>query len=132
MARKAPPNPAMPTWAELTMRSYSSGLLSERSIVSTGPSPAAIATMASGKTTRMPKTAKAMPQVRKRRCQILSISFSTEAFTTALSKLSEISSTDNTAMIHSMEAVPPTLPVLDQPYQAPSARQISVKTKEKP
>ena len=98
--------------------------------VSIGPSPAAIATIARGKTIRIPNTAKAMPQVRNRFCQTSSISLSTEALTTALSKLSETSSTESTTMIHSSDAVPPRSPVLDQPYHAPSARQISVKTNE--
>ena len=91
-----------------------------------------MATMASGNTTRIPNTAKAMPQVRKRPCQTLSISLSTEALTTALSKLSEISSTDSTRMIHSSPAVSATLPVLVQPYQAPSARHTSVNTNDSP
>ena len=132
IARKAPPKPAMPTWAEDTIRSYSRGSLSERLTVSTGPSPAAMATIASGKTMRMPNTAKAMPQVRKRRCQTSSISLRTEALTTALSKLSDISSTDRTATIHSSDNVPVTEAVLTQPYQTARPRQKSVKTNENP
>jgi len=54
MARNAPPKPAMPTWAEETIRSYCSGSVSDRRTVSTGPSPAARATIASGKNTYMP------------------------------------------------------------------------------
>ena len=99
--------------------------------VSTGPSPAAMATIASGNTIRIPNTAKAMPHSRKRCCQTSSISLSTEAFTTALSKLSEISSTERTTMIHRTCAVPATLPVLAHPYQSPSARHTSVNTIEK-
>ena len=57
-----------------------------------------------------------MPQVRKRRCQTLSMSLSTVALTTALSKLSEISRTERTTMIHSICAVPETVPVLYMPY----------------
>ena len=72
-----------------------------------------------------------MPQVRKRRCQTSSISFSTEALTTALSKLSEISSTERTTMIHSMDIVPLIVPVALQPYQAPRPRQMRVKISEK-
>ena len=81
---------------------------------------------------RMPNTAKAMPQVRKRRCQTSSISLRTEALTTALSKLSDISSTDRTATIHSSDNVPVTEAVLTQPYQTASPRQKSVKTNENP
>ncbi|MND01324.1 hypothetical protein D3C83_202720 [compost metagenome] len=60
-----------------------------------------------------------------------SISLRTAALTTALSKLSEISRIESTAMIHSICAVPATVPVLAQPYQAPSARQTNVNTNEK-
>ena len=98
---------------------------------SIGPMPAAIATIASGNTMRIPNTAKAMPQSRKRFCQTSSISLSTEALTTALSKLSETSSTDSTTTIHSICAVPATVPVLNQPYQTASARQMAVKMQEK-
>ena len=91
-----------------------------------------MATMASGNTTRMPNTAKAIPQVRKRFCQTSSISLRTDALTTALSKLSEISSTDRTTMIHSIDSVPPTEPLLTQPYHAPRPRQNRVKMNEKP
>ena len=91
-----------------------------------------MATIASGKTTRMPNTAKAMPQVRNRRCHTSSISLRTEALTTALSKLSEISRTERTRTIHSIDSVPPTVPVLSQPYQTESPRQIRVKMKAKP
>ena len=52
-----------------------------------------IATMSSGNTRRIPNTAIRMPMVRKIRCQRSSIRLSTVALTTALSKLSEISST---------------------------------------
>jgi len=131
IARKAPPNPAMPTWAEETIRSYSAGSVSDSLTVSIGPSPAAIATIASGNTIRIPNTAKAMPHSRKRRCQTSSISLSTEALTTALSKLSETSSTDSTTMIHSICAVPATVPVLIQPYHKPSARHTNVNAIEK-
>ena len=50
------------------------GSLSESRTVSIGPRPAAMATIASGNTIRMPNTAISMPQVRNRRCQILSMS----------------------------------------------------------
>src|SRR6478609_7426880 len=99
-------------------------------MVSTGPSPAAIATTASGNTIRMPKTAMTMPQVRKRRCQTSSMSLSTVALTTALSNDSEISSTDSTITIHTSDRVPETLPVTDQPYHTASARQTAVNSIE--
>ncbi|OGS57942.1 MAG: hypothetical protein A3J40_02020 [Erythrobacter sp. RIFCSPHIGHO2_12_FULL_63_10] len=91
-----------------------------------------MATMASGNTIRMPNTAKAMPQVRKRRCQISSISLSTEALTTALSKLSETSSTERISTIHSISAVASSDPVAVQPYHAARLKQTTVKTNEKP
>ena len=56
----------------------------------------------------------------------------TEALTTALSKLSEISSTESTTMIHSSSSVPRKVPLLSQPYHVPSPRQASVKISEKP
>ena len=65
-----------------------------------------------------------------RRCQILLMSFSTEALTTALSKESDTSSTDSTTMIHSNDSVPPTVPVWNQPYRMPSNRHTIVKTIE--
>jgi hypothetical protein len=52
---------------------------------SIGPIHAINATIRTGKTIRMPNTAIAMPQVRKRRCHTGSISLSTVALTTALS-----------------------------------------------
>ncbi len=80
---------------------------------------------------RIPNTANAMPHMRNRCCQTSSISLSTVALTTALSKLSEISRTDRTTIIQISWAVPDTVPVLAQPYHRPSERQIAVKTKEK-
>ena len=58
---------------------YSAGLLSDNDTASTGPTCAAIATMAMGKTIRIPKTAINIPIVRKRCCQTGSISRSTVA-----------------------------------------------------
>ena len=119
-----------PTWAELTSRSYSAGSFSDRLSACSGPIPAAIATMASGNTIRIPNTAKAIPQVRKRFCHTSSICVRTDALTTALSKLSETSSTDRITTIHSNCSVPARLPVLDKPYKAPMTRQMTVKMNE--
>src|SRR3569833_2314958 len=47
------------------------------------------------------------------------------ALTTALSKLSDISSTESTTTIHSTCAIPANVPLLAKPYHAPSARQTS-------
>src|SRR4029453_8704667 len=58
---------------------------------------AMIATITSGKTIRMPKTAMAIPPVMKRRRQTGVICFSTVAFTTALSNDSETSRIASTA-----------------------------------
>jgi hypothetical protein len=58
--------------------------------------PAVKPTMASGNSTRVPNTAKTMPQVRKRLRQISSMPSSTAALTTALSNESETSSTAST------------------------------------
>ncbi len=130
IARKAPPKPAMPTWAPDTIRSYCAGCSSERRIVSIGPSPAAIATMASGKTIRIPNTAMTMPQVRNRFCQIGSMSLSTAALTTALSNDSEISSTERTSTIHSSSSVLAREPVSCHPYHAPSTSAARVNSSE--
>ncbi len=90
-----------------------------------------MATMAIGNTIRIPKTAKAMPQVRKRFCQTSSISLRTEALTTALSKLSEISRIESTKTIHRTCNIPAMVPVLSNPYQAASTRQSAMKMNEK-
>lgn len=62
-----------------------------RSTASIGPILALIATITTGKTSRMPKTAIRMPMVRKIFCQKAFIFFRIPALTTALSKDSEIS-----------------------------------------
>ena len=115
MARNAPPKPAMPICAPETISSYRAGSVSEMRSASTGPIPAAIATMASGKMMRMPNTAMTMPQVRKRCCHTALISPRTEALTTALSNESEISRTDSMATTHSIAMVAATEPVWNQP-----------------
>ena len=58
-----------------------------------GPILALMATMTTGKTRRMPKTAMRTPTVRKIFCQKAFIFFRIPALTTALSKDSEISRT---------------------------------------
>ncbi len=68
-----------------------------RLTASAGDSPAVALTSSTGKTSRMPKTAMRMPMVRKIFFQNSLIRFSTLAFTTALSKESETSSTISTA-----------------------------------
>ena len=81
---------------------------------------AMIATITSGKTIRMPKTAMAIPHVMKRRRQTGVICFSTVAFTTALSNDSETSRIASTATINIVERAPTKLPVASQPSKAPS------------
>src|SRR6478735_3053398 len=68
-----------------------------------------------------------MPQVRKRRCQTSSMSLSTVAFTTALSKLSETSSTERIITIHSARSMLATTWPWLQPYHAASAKQTMAK-----
>jgi hypothetical protein len=58
-----------------------------------------IATITSGKTILMPNTAIAIHQVRNLRCRVGDISAKTDAFTTALSKESDISNIHNTNTI---------------------------------
>src|SRR3546814_2782976 len=89
-------------------------------------------TITSGKTMRMPKTAIAIPQVKKRRCQTGSMSLSTEALTAALSKESETSRTARTAHIQRMPRAPSTVPVSSQPYQPPKASAKTVKISDPP
>ena len=108
------------------MREYSSGWLAARTIACHGPMLAAMTTISSGNTIRMPKTAIRMPQVRKRRCHSGVISLSLLAFTMALSKESEISSTARTQQMKKMVSVPPTVPVICQPRKPPSARPSTV------
>src|SRR6188768_3726801 len=64
-----------------------------------------------------------MPQVRKRFCQISSMSLSTVALTTALSKLSETSSTERIITIHSARSMLATTWPCVQPYQAARPKQ---------
>src|SRR5664279_56861 len=72
-----------------------------------GVSPAVTATMMMGNSSRMPKTAISTPIVRKSFCQSSDILFRTVALITALSKLSDISSTESIATTTST-SVPPT------------------------
>ena len=76
------------------MRAYSAGSARRQPQRLPGADLATALTTTSGKTSRIPKTAMAMPQVRKRWRQTGVMSCSTEALTTALSKESETSSTD--------------------------------------
>ncbi len=68
--------------------------------------------------------------VRNRCCQTGSMSRSTVALTTALSKLSDTSRIDSTTTIQRMPSVAVIDPVLDQPYHAASAKQTAVKPNE--
>ena len=115
--------------ASCMMRLYSSGWVDARTSACQGPILAATTTISSGKTIRMPKTAIRMPQVRKARCHSGRMSFSLFAFTMALSKDSEISSTASTQQMKKMEAMPDRLPVDCQPSQAPRIRPKAVTTK---
>ena len=69
----------------------------------------------------MPNTAMAMPHVMKRRRQTGVISFSTVAFTTALSNDSETSRIASTATMNIVERAPTKLPVASQPSKGPEA-----------
>jgi hypothetical protein len=91
---------------------------------------AMIATMTSGKRIRMPKTAMAMPHVMKRRRQTGVISFSTVAFTTALSNDSETSRIASTATMNIVDRAPTQLPVAFQPRKAPRPSPTTVTKKE--
>ena len=104
------------------MRAYSSGWLAASTSACHGPMPAAITTISSGNTIRMPKTAIRMPQVRKRRCQTGCMSLSLLAFTMALSKDNEISSTASTVTMNRIDSMPPSVPVVCHPSTAPRAR----------
>ncbi len=115
--------------ASCMILAYSSGRLAARTTACHGPIPAAITTISSGKTIRIPNTAITMPQVRKRCCHFGCIVFSLLAFTMALSKDSEISSTARTVQMKRMPAIPPKVPVVCQPRAAPSARPMAVTMK---
>ena len=80
-----------------------------------GVTRAAIATMRSGKTMRIPNTAMAMPQVRKRLTHFSSMSRKTVALTTALSRLSDVSMTPKTAAIKTDDATAPRAPACKYP-----------------
>ena len=112
------------------MREYSSGSVAARTTAAIGPILAMTATITSGKTIRMPKTAIAMPQVMKRRRQTGSICASTVALTTALSNDSDTSSTPSTATMKTVVSVPPTVPVYSQPSAAPASRPRTVTRNE--
>jgi len=77
---------------------------------STSPRPVATETITSGNSRRMPNTATRMPTVRNSLRQNSFQCRSTEAFTTALSKDSDTSSTPSTAVIHSADNMPGTPP----------------------
>ena len=106
MPRNAPPKAPSGTWALVRMRAYSAGSSAARRRASQGFTQATTLTTTSGKTMRIPKTAMAMPQVRKRWRQRGVMSRRTEAFTTALSKESETSSTERTATMKIVERTP--------------------------
>ncbi len=74
-------------------------LLRARSTASIGPILALIATMTTGKTSRMPNTAIRTPIVRKIFCQKAFIFFRIPALTTALSNDREISRMERIATI---------------------------------
>ena len=93
------------------MRAYSSGRAAARTTASHGPILAAITTISSGNTIRIPNTAIRIPQVRKRRCHFGVISFSLLALTMALSKDSEISRTASTSAIIRKDTAPAAAPV---------------------
>jgi len=86
--------------------------LADRCIAAKGATLAAIATMASGKITRMRNTAMRMPHVRKRRCHFGVISFGLFALTIALSKESESSRPASTAQMKMSERVPLSVPAV--------------------
>ncbi len=104
--RKAPPKAPRATWALVRMRAYSLGSNAARRSASIGPMPATTVTTTSGNTNRIPNTATAMPQVRKRWRQIAVMGSMTEAFTTALSNESETSSTASIAAMNTVVAIP--------------------------
>ena len=106
MPRKAPPKAPSGTWALVRMRAYSAGSSAASRRASQGFTQATTLTTTSGNTSRIPKTAMAMPQVRKRWRQSGVMSRSTEALTTALSKESETSRTDRTATMKTVLRMP--------------------------
>lgn len=99
ISRKTPPKAAIDGCASVTNCWYLSLSLSASSTASTGPILAVIATIRTGKTSRMPKTAISTPIVRKMVCQKALIRFRIPALITALSKDSETSRTARTATI---------------------------------
>ncbi len=112
------------------IREYSLGCVAESTKAAHGLRPAMIATIRTGNTIRIPKTAMAMPQVMKRRRHTGSISRSTVALTTALSNESETSSTASTATMKVVCRTPATVPDISQPIAAPPRRPRSVTKKE--
>ena len=60
------------------------------------------------------------------RRHLASISFSTEALTTALSNDSDTSSTPSTRVIHNVPSVPAIVPVYSQPIHAAIVRHSAV------
>ena len=106
MARNAPPKAATETCALVNTREYSSASVAAMTSADQGSMRAMIATITSGKTIRMPKTAMAIPQVRKRRRHSGLISLSTVALTTALSKDSEISKIASTLTMNNVDKAP--------------------------
>jgi hypothetical protein len=107
-----------------------SGLVAAMISADKGSIRAMIATMRSGKTIRMQKTAMAIPHVMNRRRQTGVICFSTVALTTALSNDSETSRIASTATMNIVERPPSQLPVACQPRQAPRPSPAPVTTKE--
>ena len=130
MPRNAPPKAPRATWALVSTRAYSSGRSAASRSASRGPTRATALTTTSGKTKRIPNTATAMPQVRKRPRQIGVMSFITEAFTTALSKESETSRTASIPATKTVPAAPATERWRCQPRAAARARPAPVTTSE--
>ncbi len=111
MPRKAPPNACRGTWASVRTRAYSPGCSVARRTACHGPICATTLTTTSGKTNRIPKTAIAMPQVRKRLRHSGVVCLRTVALTTALSNDSDISSTLSTATRKTVRPAPASVPL---------------------
>ncbi len=111
MPRNAPPNACSGTCASVRTRAYSSGWKVARRTACRGPIWAMTLTTTSGKTNRIPKTAMAMPQVRKRFRHSGVVCLRTVALTTALSNDSEISRTLSTATRKTVRPAPASVPL---------------------
>ncbi|CAL9289336.1 hypothetical protein SUDANB25_01595 [Streptomyces sp. SudanB25_2051] len=123
ISRNIPPKAAMAAWASVTSASYCFGWSSASCTASIGPTLALIATMTTGKTSRIPNTAIRMPIVRKIFCQKAFIFLRIPALTTALSKEREISRIDRIS----------TIPNASHPHcQAANARPSAVTANDQP